>query len=156
MLRCSEIIADGLSTPYLPFDGFLLCDVGGCEIDKAYTGPQLPKDPTTGKYIITLEFIREMMGLFKDGKTLPKRYVWEIALGAYSVFEKEPSLVELTLENGKSVDVIGDVHGMCFLMLTSTLGSEAYGCCPRTILRRPQTIPTYWGTNGGSCSVDER
>lgn len=58
-----------------------------------------------------------MMKLFKDGKTLPKRYVWEIALGAYSVFEKEPSLVELTLETGKSVDVIGDVHGMCFAML---------------------------------------
>jgi len=53
-----------------------------------------------------------MMKLFKDGKALPKRYVWEITLGAYSVFEKEPSLVELTLESGRSVDVIGDVHGM--------------------------------------------
>ena len=52
------------------------------------------------------------MRLFKDGKALPKRYVWEITLGAYSVFEKEPSLVELTLESGKNVDVIGDVHGM--------------------------------------------
>ena len=58
-----------------------------------------------------------MMKLFKDGKTLPKRYVWEIALGAYSVFEKESSLVELTLESGKSVDVIGDVHGTYFTML---------------------------------------
>jgi len=52
------------------------------------------------------------MKSFKDGKALPKRYVWEIALGAYSVFEKEPSLVDLTLESGKSVDVIGDVHGV--------------------------------------------
>lgn len=51
------------------------------------------------------------MKIFKDGKTLPKRYVWEITLGAYSAFEKEPSLVELVLEGGKSVDVIGDVHG---------------------------------------------
>jgi serine/threonine-protein phosphatase 5 len=55
-----------------------------------------------------------MMKLFKDGKALPKRYVWEIALGAYSVFEKEPSLVEVTLESGRSVDVIGDVHGVFF------------------------------------------
>lgn len=52
------------------------------------------------------------MKLFKEGQALPKRYVWEIALGAYSVFEKESSLVELKLESGRSVDVIGDVHGM--------------------------------------------
>jgi len=100
VLRCLEIIADG-----------------GCELDKTYTGPQLPKDATTGKYTITLEYIREMMKLFKDGKALPKRYVWEIILGAYSVFEKEPSLVDLTLESGKSVDVIGDVHGQYFDVL---------------------------------------
>ena len=59
------------------------------------------------------------MKLFKDGNALPKRYVWEIVLGAYSVFEKERSLVELTLESGKSVDVIGDVHGTYLVMLTS-------------------------------------
>jgi len=81
-------------------------------------------DATTGKYNITLEFIREMMKLFKDGKALPKRYVWEIALGAYSVFEKEPSLVELTLENGRSVDVIGDVHGVYWVALIFASGSK--------------------------------
>lgn len=65
------------------------------------------------------------MKLFKDGKALPKRYVWEIALGAYSVFEKEPSLVELTLESGRNVDVIGDVHGM-FGDFDLRPGFEAY------------------------------
>lgn len=74
------------------------------------------------------------MKQFKDGKTLPKRYVWEIALGAYSAFEKEPSLVELTLESGKSVDVIGDVHGMCSVMRMFTLKFEANNYCPRAIL----------------------
>jgi serine/threonine-protein phosphatase 5 len=68
-----------------------------------------------------------MMKLFKDGKTLPKRYVWEIALGAHSIFEKEPSLVELTLENGKNVDVIGDVHGVCFAVLNLCLRFESHG-----------------------------
>ena len=106
-----------LNPAFPPEDRFLVCGTGGCELDKAYTGLQLPKDATTGKYTITLEFIREMIKLFKDGKTLPKRYVWEIVLGAYSVFEKEPSLVGLTLESGKSVDVIGDVHGMHFVLI---------------------------------------
>jgi len=125
VLRCLEIIADGRSKPRIPlFDAFLNRDVGGCELDKTYTGPQLPKDATTGKYNITLEFIREMMKLFKDGKALPKRYVWEIALGAYSVFEREPSLVEMTLESGKSVDVIGDVHGVYGAILISAPGSK--------------------------------
>jgi serine/threonine-protein phosphatase 5 len=69
-----------------------------------------------------------MMKLFKDGKNLPKRYVWEITLGAYSVFEKESSLVELTLESGKNVDVIGDVHGVCFTVLNLCLRFESHGC----------------------------
>lgn len=96
-----------------------------------------------------------MMKLFKDGNALPKRFVWEIVLGAYSVFEKEPSLVELKLESGKSVDVIGDVHGV-FGDGGLRFEFEAYDCFPRAILRRPQTVPTDRGTNGGSRSVDER
>lgn len=56
-----------------------------------------------------------MIRWFKDGKTLPKRYVWEIALGAHRAFASEESLVEVAIEDGVTVDVIGDVHGklMC-------------------------------------------
>lgn len=52
-----------------------------------------------------------MIQWFKDGKTLPKRYVWEIVLGAYEQFAKEESMVEVRLEEGMTCDVIGDVHG---------------------------------------------
>jgi len=52
-----------------------------------------------------------MIQWFKDGKNLPRRYVWEIVLGAYSHFAAEESLVNLDLEEGVTVDVIGDVHG---------------------------------------------
>ena len=64
-----------------------------------------------GKYTITLEFVQAMIQWFKDGKALPRRYVWEIVLGAHSLFIKEQSLVELPLEEGMTCDVIGDVHG---------------------------------------------
>jgi serine/threonine-protein phosphatase 5 len=84
--------------------------IGGCEIDKAYSGPILHQDDG-GKFNITLEFIRDMMQWFKDGKVLPKRYVWEIILGAYAHFEKESSMVDVILDKGQSIDVIGDVHG---------------------------------------------
>jgi serine/threonine-protein phosphatase 5 len=75
-----------------------------------------------------------MIKLFRDGKALPKRYVWEIALGAYSVFEKEPSLVGLTLESGKSVDVIGDVHGMHFVCSVPARELVAHSPFTRSIL----------------------
>ena len=52
-----------------------------------------------------------MLAWFKEGKTLPRRYVWEIALGAYAHFVQEESLVNLVVEDGVTIDVIGDVHG---------------------------------------------
>ncbi|KAF9454022.1 Metallo-dependent phosphatase [Macrolepiota fuliginosa MF-IS2] len=89
--------------------------IEGCELDKTYTGPQLSYED--GKYGITLDFVREMIQWFKDGKALPKRYVWEIALGAHSAFSSEESLVEVPINEDVTVDVIGDVHGQFFDML---------------------------------------
>jgi hypothetical protein len=37
--------------------------------------------------------------------------VWEIVLGAYDLFAKEESMVDVRLEDGMTCDVIGDVHG---------------------------------------------
>lgn len=60
---------------------------------------------------MTQTFIQAMIDWFKNGKTLPKRYVWEIVFGAHEQFAKEPSLVDLDIEEGVTCDVIGDVHG---------------------------------------------
>ncbi|KAF8210494.1 Metallo-dependent phosphatase-like protein [Mycena galopus ATCC 62051] len=98
VLRCQEIIAEG-----------------GCEVEKTYTGPKLSL--ADGKYSITHEFLTDMIQWFKDGKTLPKRIVWEIVLGAHEHFSKEESLVKVDLEDGVTCDVIGDVHGQFYDML---------------------------------------
>ncbi|KAI0081320.1 protein phosphatase 5 [Panus rudis PR-1116 ss-1] len=97
--RCVEIIKEG-----------------GCEVDKSYAGPKLPTD-SDGKYTINLEFVHAMLEWFKEGKTLPRRYVWEIVLGAHEHFIKEESLVTLKLEDDMTCDVIGDVHGQFYDML---------------------------------------
>lgn len=68
-------------------------------------------DYENGKYSITHAFIKGMIQWFKDGKTIPKRYVWEIVLGAHDHFAKNESLVDVDLEAGVTCDVIGDVHG---------------------------------------------
>lgn len=83
---------------------------GGCDVDKGYAGPKLPQDED-GIYTITLEFVRAMIEWFKDGKALPKRYVWEIVLAANDIFSKEDSLVTLDIPEDVTIDVIGDVHG---------------------------------------------
>ncbi|KAJ7268789.1 Metallo-dependent phosphatase-like protein [Mycena haematopus] len=98
VVRCQEIITEG-----------------GCEVEKTYAGPKLPF--ADEKYSITHEFVTAMIQWFKDGKTLPKRYVWEIVLGAHEHFSKEESLVKVDLEDGVTCDVIGDVHGQFYDML---------------------------------------
>ncbi|KAI4526227.1 protein phosphatase 5 [Schizophyllum commune Loenen D] len=97
--RCREIIAEG-----------------GCDVDKGYAGPKLRQDED-GKYTITLEFVRAMIEWFKDGKALPKRYVWEIVLAANDIFSKEDSLVTLDIPEDVTIDVIGDVHGQYYDLL---------------------------------------
>lgn len=97
--RCYQIIAEG-----------------GCDVDRDYKGPKLPTTED-GKFTISLEFVNQMLEWFKEGKALPRRYVWEIVLGAHSHFVQEESLVKLNLEDGMTCDVIGDVHGQFYDML---------------------------------------
>jgi serine/threonine-protein phosphatase 5 len=94
-------------------------------VDKAYAGPKL--DEEDGKYRITEEFIKAMIDWFKAGKTLPKRYVWEIVLGAHEQFVKEESLVNVDIPEGVTVDVIGDVHGKFPRFLRKRIPSYAVG-----------------------------
>lgn len=82
-------------------------------LDSSYEGPALPSEDGGKTFHITLEFVEAMIAWFKDCKALPRRYVWEIILGAYDAFRQEQSLVDLPLDTGLTCDVIGDVHGMC-------------------------------------------
>lgn len=95
---------------------------GGCDVDRTYAGPKLETLPG-GKFGITHEFIHGMIQWFKEGKALPKRYVWEIILGAHEHFAKEESLVSVDLEEGVTCDVIGDVHGEYYHYLSPKLAA---------------------------------
>ncbi|PAV18517.1 phosphatase 5 [Pyrrhoderma noxium] len=112
--RCKEIISED-----------------GCPLETSYAGPKLPSTDGGKTYGITADFLQQMIEWFKDGKTLPRRYVWEIVLGAYNQFIQEESLVELVLEDGVTCDVIGDVHGQYYdyLHLLSLTGHPSEKHC---------------------------
>ncbi|KAF9507071.1 hypothetical protein BS47DRAFT_1304475, partial [Hydnum rufescens UP504] len=80
---------------------------------------------------ITKEFIDQMLEWFKSGKTLPKRYVWEIVLGCNAALSKEQSLTDIVLEKGVTCDVIGDTHGQFYdlLHLLSLTGAPSETHC---------------------------
>jgi serine/threonine-protein phosphatase 5 len=52
-----------------------------------------------------------MIQWFKDGKTLPWRYTWEIIPKAHDHFVKEESLVYVNIEKDVTIDIIRDIHG---------------------------------------------
>ncbi|KAG8720646.1 hypothetical protein FRC09_009214 [Ceratobasidium sp. 395] len=96
VIRCREIIQQG-----------------GCDVDAAYKGLHLPKD-VDGNYTIDQAFMDSMIEAFKDGKSIHKRYAWEIILASYDLLVKEESMVEFELEKDVKCDIIGDTHGQFF------------------------------------------
>ncbi|KAG8742720.1 hypothetical protein FRC10_000994 [Ceratobasidium sp. 414] len=70
---------------------------GGCDVDASHTGLSLPKD-ADGKYTIDQAFMDSMIAAFKDGKSIHKRFAWEVILASYDLLAKEESLVEFELE----------------------------------------------------------
>eukprot|EP00004_Rigifila_ramosa_P018022 TRINITY_DN4439_c0_g2_i1.p1 TRINITY_DN4439_c0_g2~~TRINITY_DN4439_c0_g2_i1.p1 ORF type:complete len:422 (+),score=113.81 TRINITY_DN4439_c0_g2_i1:1036-2301(+) len=88
-------------------------------IESSYTGPHLP---STG---ITKEFMMEMIEHFKHQKVLPKRYAYEILLQARLLLRSLPTLVEISVKEGESVSVCGDVHGQ-FYDLVNIFNTNGY------------------------------
>ncbi|GMK58381.1 hypothetical protein CspeluHIS016_0504130 [Cutaneotrichosporon spelunceum] len=92
---------------------------GACGLDGAkeeadgITLPILPDDPT-GRYTPTKEFVDAMIETFKAGGKMPKRVVWEIVLGVKAIVDRESSLVEVTVPEGVSCDIVGDTHGQFY------------------------------------------
>jgi serine/threonine-protein phosphatase 5 len=85
-----------------------LISEGACELDSSYTGPMLEK--TGNGWKPSSKFIEEMLEWFKAGKTLPKRWIYEIILGCYEILKKEASLTEYTIPKGETCDVYAQTN----------------------------------------------
>lgn len=56
-----------------------------------------------------------MVESFKNGGKMPKRLVWEIILGVKAAVDNESSLVEVTVPEGVTCDIVGDSELLLFL-----------------------------------------
>lgn len=51
------------------------------------------------------------MNYMRDGKVLHKKYATMIILKARDIFEKDQSLVHITVPSDNEITVCGDIHG---------------------------------------------
>jgi serine/threonine-protein phosphatase 5 len=84
-------------------------DIDSMVVDSSYEGAKLEKE-------MTLEFIEDMIERFKNGKKIAKKYVFQIILAVMDLVKKEPTMVEVHVEEGHEITVCGDTHGTSYLL----------------------------------------
>ena len=80
-------------------------------IDDNYNGPKI----IDGK--VTLEFVNELIESFKNEKILDRKYAYKIIMDSRELFAVEPTLVDITIEDGKKFTICGDIHGQFYDLL---------------------------------------
>lgn len=81
-------------------------------VEKSYNGPRLKDE----KYV-TFEFIEKLIEHFRESKILHRKYVLEILCQVYKLFESQPTLVDVNIEQGEKFTVVGDIHGQFYDLL---------------------------------------
>lgn len=90
---------------------------------------------------ITKEFVEDMIQRFKDGKKLHKKYAFQIILMTKEIFMTEPTMPEVRIEEGQTLTVCGDTHGIVARVgrRSQLLISEC-----RPVLRSPGDLQQEW------------
>jgi len=79
-------------------------DVESIHVDDSYDGARLGSE-------MTQEFIDDMIERFKNGKTLHKKYVYQIIIAVKKIVYNEPTMVEVDIPQDVELTVCGDTHG---------------------------------------------
>jgi serine/threonine-protein phosphatase 5 len=79
-------------------------DLDSIAVEPAYDGARLEGG-------MTQEFIDDMTERFKNGKTIHKKYVYQIVLAVKKLVYDEPTMVEVKIPDDVELTVCGDTHG---------------------------------------------
>jgi len=85
-------------------------------VEDGYAGPRLEVDGE-GRHVVTLGFVRAMLEEFREQRQIHRRYAFAIILQALELFKAAPTLVDLTVEEGKHITVCGDTNGQYYDLL---------------------------------------
>ncbi|XP_045529820.1 serine/threonine-protein phosphatase 5-like [Pieris brassicae] len=77
-------------------------------IEDEYVGPSLED----GK--VTLKFVTELMKFYENQKKLHKKYAYKILIDVKAYLQKQPSLVDIKVDDDKKFTVCGDIHGQYY------------------------------------------
>ncbi|XP_026413955.1 serine/threonine-protein phosphatase 5-like [Papaver somniferum] len=81
------------------------------EVEPQYTGARIEGE------VVTLDFVKKMLDDFKNQKSLHRRYAYQIVLQTREMLRALPSLVDVSIAEGKHFTVCGDVHGQFYDLL---------------------------------------
>merc|ERR1712000_400197 len=82
-------------------------DLDSMTVEDDYDGVKLGKE-------MTQEFIDDMTERFKNGKKLPRKYVYQIILAVKQIVYDEATMVEMQIPKDVELTVCGDTHGQYF------------------------------------------
>jgi serine/threonine-protein phosphatase 5 len=88
-------------------------------VDPSYDGMHLGNE-------MTQEFIDDMTERFKNGKTIHRKYVYQIVIAVKNIVYNEPTMVEVDIPEDVQLTVCGDTHGRFSTWVTG-LGSMLTG-----------------------------
>jgi serine/threonine-protein phosphatase 5 len=96
-----------VSDPPSAFEGL---DIDSIEVDLNYDGVRLGDE-------MTQEFIDDMIDRFKNGKTIHRKYVYQIIKQVKEIVYNEATMVEMEVKPETHLTVCGDTHGQYFDLL---------------------------------------
>lgn len=91
-------------------------DLNDFVVEDTYQGPRMQEDGNGG-YVITEQFVKDMLQEFKEQRLIHKRFAFQILLQARELFRNLPSLVDIDIPDDKHFTVCGDVHGQYYDLL---------------------------------------
>ena len=99
-----------VAEPPSAFEGL---DIESMVVDDEYDGVRLENE-------MTQEFIDDMIERFRNGKKIHRKYAFQIVRATNDLVYDEPTMVEIGVEEGTTLTVCGDTHGMKFSLCLST------------------------------------